>query len=87
MLLIYQATSDWLQVAYPRHSGIDWEAEPVEAPEWEAACTLAGFDASDQEVGFAILVAPRPCDTCLREGDIVATSGPGGAVAFLRRVG
>ena len=86
---IWTATSEWLEIAESQGLEIDWEAEPVlytiDGNEWRQACEAAGFDPEDDEVGFAVIVEPRDRDTILRAGDIVATSGPGGDVAFLRR--
>ncbi len=79
---VFSATYEWLEIAKLR---IDWYADPVSSEEWSEACEAAGFDPEDREVGFSTLIEPRLCDTILRAGDIVATSGPGGDVAFLRR--
>lgn len=82
--VVFEATCDWLEIAR-RDMEIDWESEPIGADDWDAACALCGFSNTDTEVGFSVLVEPRDCDTQLRAGDIIATSGPGGDVAFLRR--
>jgi hypothetical protein len=83
--IVYEATHQWLLVAYPGFdNGIDWDADPVGSRDWDSACETAGFDPNDDEVGFGIMNSPRPEDTLLRDGDIVATSGPGGDIAFLR---
>ena len=81
---IWTATAEWLDIAERDGFAIDWDAEPI-GEEWDEACEAAGFDPEDSEVGFAMVTEPRECDTLLRAGDIVATSGPGGDVAFLRR--
>jgi len=84
---IWTATAEWLAVAQRQGLVVDWDAEPVNgAEEWDSACEAAGLDPDDYEVGFARLVAPRECDTLLRAGDVVATSGPGSDVIFLRAV-
>lgn len=84
---IWVATYDWLQVAQRQGFTVDWDADPVSSEEWDDACAASEVLApDDSEGGFAVVKEPRSCDTLLRAGDIVATSGPGGDVAFLRRV-
>ena len=83
--VVYTATADWLDIAYPiRGNGIDWDADPINGSEWDAACEACGFDPEDSEVGFGLLIEPRECDTVLKAGDIVCVQGFGGDVAFLR---
>lgn len=81
---IWTANREWLTIAVRDGLTIDWEAEPVSGDEWTEACAAAGLDPQDYEVGFAVLTTPRECDTLLRSGDIVATSGPGSDAVFLR---
>lgn len=81
---IWTATSDWLEIAERQGLEIDWDSEPISGDEWDDARRIADQDPEETEGGFATLVEPRECDTLLRAGDIVATTGPGGDVAFLR---
>jgi hypothetical protein len=86
--LVYTATSDWLGIAEKQGLEVDYNSDPIDSDEWDAACAVSTvLDPNDSEGGFATLVDPRDCDTLLRAGDIVVTSGPGGDVAFLRRNG
>lgn len=85
--VVYTATADWLDIAYPiRGNGIDWDADPIRCEQWDELCELCEFDPKDYEVGFATLTKPRECDVILSAGDIVATSGFGGDVVFLRAI-
>lgn len=94
--VVFTADYDWLRIAEMQGLEIDWDAEPLSVrddgtdecadaarlaneSEWE--CSI---DPDDSEIGAAVVVEPRDCDTALRAGDIVLTSGPGGDVAFLR---
>ncbi len=83
--VVFTATYEWLMVAQREGLGIDWSEEPIEAAAWNEACDLCGFDPNDDEVGFGVLIEPRPQDTLLRPGDIVATQGYGGDVVFFRK--
>jgi hypothetical protein len=88
--VVFTADYDWLCIAEREGLEIDWESEP-EADSSEAAQLAldseweCDFDPEDSELGLAVLVEPRYCDTALRAGDILLTSGPGGDVAFLRQ--
>jgi len=92
--VVFTATYDWLQIAYPgtgdwndpAAGGINWNTEPIKSSEWDDVCDIVGFDPNDEEVGFAVLETPRDCDTILRPGDVVATQGYGAHVVFLREV-
>lgn len=83
--VIFTADMDWVQIAGRGGMEVDWDAEPIDHADWDAACDLCEFDPEDLAVGFAVLKRPRPQDTLLRAGDIVGTSGGGGEVVFLRR--
>jgi hypothetical protein len=82
--VIFTATSDWLQIAERSGLLIDWNADPVRSGHWDKFGALCAFDPANEEVGFAVLEKPRPQDTALKTGDIVAISGPGSDVVFLR---
>lgn len=92
--VVFIATSEWLQIAEGQGLIVDWEAEPFNRYPEDPVADLArlanvsdfecSFNPSDSELGAAVLNEPRDCDTALRAGDIVLTSGPGGDVAFLR---
>jgi hypothetical protein len=82
--LIWTATYEWLEVAEKQGLVCDWDCEPVHSDDYDAAKAVAEQDPEDTEGGFGLLVEPRDCDTLLKSGDIIATSGPGGDVAFLR---
>lgn len=82
--LIWTATAEWLDVAERQGLQVDWDSDPIDGNDWDDARRMAEQDPEETEGGFATLVEPRECDTLLRAGDIIATTGPGGDVAFLR---
>ena len=83
---IWTATYEWLEIAEKQGLEVEWDADPISGDEWDEVCGIAEVDAEDYEVGFAKLVSPRDCDTLLKAGDLICTTGAGGDVEFLREV-
>lgn len=81
---IWSATYDWLQIAERDGMEIDWESEPLQWDEVQSLAEQVGHNPEDDEMGAAVIVEPRECDTLLQPGDIVLTTGPGGDVYFFR---
>ena len=84
MNLLWAATYDWLEIAERQGLRVDYDAEPLDWDEIKQLAELAGENPEDDELRAAVLTEPRECDTLLRPGDVILTTGPGGDVYFFR---
>ena len=83
---IFTATREWLEIAEREGLNVNWDSEPLEWSEIQDLAEEIGENPEDEEICAVRLIEPRSCDTLLRPGDIILTTGYGGDVYFFRAV-
>lgn len=83
---IWSATYEWLDIATKQGFEVDYDSDPIDWADAGPIIESVGENPDDDEIGFSTLVSARDCDTLLRAGDLVMTTGPGGDVYFFRKV-